>query len=344
METAAPRRSLDIFNTTSSGDSDSQTIGACPENADAKVQLAPDTRSLSLVGWPSTTTTTTTNTTNTTTTAAAAAAATATTTTPPTSSPPLDRTITRPSQPRPLCLLLPPPSPSLPPPSRPSTRLPPLCVPLSPNSEFGANRGLPRPTSAQGPPYYGPLQHRDTVAATVPESPAILSTTTPTTNPRLSSCILPNVRTFARCSPAPGWPLSANPSPSKKNNFARLRPNNRGRNHAAAMPGRPIAGSSGFINNNPVSAPPPAPNSTTGTTKRPADGDIGGNDEMHSAPGGKMKLPRLDRSGGNSNVAEDFSSVVKNRLQSYTRTGQACDRCKVRGFRKGIVQVAACIV
>ena len=140
METAAPRRSLDIFNTTSSGDSDSQTIGACPENADAKVQLAPDTRSLSLVGWPSTT--------NTTTTAAAAAAATATTTTPPTSSPPLDRTITRPSQPRPLCLLLPPPSPSLPPPSRPSTRLPPLCVPLSPNSEFGANRGLPRPTSA----------------------------------------------------------------------------------------------------------------------------------------------------------------------------------------------------
>lgn len=38
----------------------------------------------------------------------------------------------------------------------------------------------------------------------------------------------------------------------------------------------------------------------------------------------KVKLPRLDR-------GQDFSSVVKNRLQSYTRTGQACDRCKVCG-------------
>lgn len=39
---------------------------------------------------------------------------------------------------------------------------------------------------------------------------------------------------------------------------------------------------------------------------------------------GKVKLPRLDKGG-----QEDFSSVVKNRLSSYTRTGQACDRCKV---------------
>ena len=38
---------------------------------------------------------------------------------------------------------------------------------------------------------------------------------------------------------------------------------------------------------------------------------------------GKMKLPRLERR------RESFSTVVKNRLQSYTRTGQACDRCKV---------------
>lgn len=35
------------------------------------------------------------------------------------------------------------------------------------------------------------------------------------------------------------------------------------------------------------------------------------------------KLPRIERG------PEDFSSVVKNKLQSYTRTGQACDRCKV---------------
>ncbi|KAI8235222.1 Activator of stress protein 1 [Colletotrichum sp. SAR 10_86] len=43
---------------------------------------------------------------------------------------------------------------------------------------------------------------------------------------------------------------------------------------------------------------------------------------------GKVKLPRLDKGG-----QEDFSSVVKNRLSSYTRTGQACDRCKVRKIR-----------
>ncbi|KAI5459104.1 hypothetical protein BGZ63DRAFT_390286 [Mariannaea sp. PMI_226] len=40
----------------------------------------------------------------------------------------------------------------------------------------------------------------------------------------------------------------------------------------------------------------------------------------------KVKLPKLDRTG-------DFSGIVKNRLQSYTRTGQACDRCKVRKIR-----------
>ncbi|RYP77196.1 hypothetical protein DL771_001245 [Monosporascus sp. 5C6A] len=42
----------------------------------------------------------------------------------------------------------------------------------------------------------------------------------------------------------------------------------------------------------------------------------------------KCKIPRLDRSAPN-----DFSSVVKSKLQSYTRTGQACDRCKVRKIR-----------
>lgn len=37
-----------------------------------------------------------------------------------------------------------------------------------------------------------------------------------------------------------------------------------------------------------------------------------------------MKLPRADRG------SEDFSTMVKERQQSHTRTGQACDRCKVR--------------
>ncbi|OAA50161.1 C6 transcription factor FacB [Beauveria brongniartii RCEF 3172] len=46
-----------------------------------------------------------------------------------------------------------------------------------------------------------------------------------------------------------------------------------------------------------------------------------------SQNGIKSKVPRVERG------AEDFSSVVKNRLQSYTRTGQACDRCKVRKIR-----------
>lgn len=48
----------------------------------------------------------------------------------------------------------------------------------------------------------------------------------------------------------------------------------------------------------------------------------GEDDGTIQAPG-KVKLPRLERG------PDDFSSVVKNRLQSYTRTGQACDRCKV---------------
>ncbi|KAJ6781426.1 hypothetical protein PWT90_09980 [Aphanocladium album] len=46
-----------------------------------------------------------------------------------------------------------------------------------------------------------------------------------------------------------------------------------------------------------------------------------------SQSGAKPKQARVERG------AEDFSSVVKNRLQSYTRTGQACDRCKVRKIR-----------
>ncbi|KAI3396539.1 hypothetical protein diail_12063 [Diaporthe ilicicola] len=47
-----------------------------------------------------------------------------------------------------------------------------------------------------------------------------------------------------------------------------------------------------------------------------------------SSPGAsKVKLPRLERG------PEDFSEVVKDKLQSYTRTGQACDRCKVRKIR-----------
>ncbi|KAM0197850.1 hypothetical protein ACHAPI_004582 [Fusarium lateritium] len=52
-----------------------------------------------------------------------------------------------------------------------------------------------------------------------------------------------------------------------------------------------------------------------------------GEDDGHIQTPGKVKLPRLERG------PDDFSSVVKNRLQSYTRTGQACDRCKVRKIR-----------
>lgn len=38
------------------------------------------------------------------------------------------------------------------------------------------------------------------------------------------------------------------------------------------------------------------------------------------------KVPRLDHPGS----TPDFSSSVKKKLQSSSRTGQACDRCKVR--------------
>lgn len=58
--------------------------------------------------------------------------------------------------------------------------------------------------------------------------------------------------------------------------------------------------------------------------KRPGEPDVESPDEQS-----KCKLPRLDRGG----APNDFSSVVKSKLQSYTRTGQACDRCKVRKIR-----------
>ena len=59
--------------------------------------------------------------------------------------------------------------------------------------------------------------------------------------------------------------------------------------------------------------------------KRPSDADDVPPDDV-SAP--KLKLTRLERG------PEDFSNVVKNKLQSYTRTGQACDRCKVRASQE----------
>ena len=54
--------------------------------------------------------------------------------------------------------------------------------------------------------------------------------------------------------------------------------------------------------------------------KRPSDAGDGPDD---AASGPKLKLARLERG------PEEFSNVVKSKLQSYTRTGQACDRCKV---------------
>lgn len=58
--------------------------------------------------------------------------------------------------------------------------------------------------------------------------------------------------------------------------------------------------------------------------KRPGPGsDVAEGSHDGGASNPKLKLPRLDRG------PEDFSSVVKNKLQTYTRTGQACDRCKV---------------
>ncbi|KAJ0122004.1 hypothetical protein J7T55_002515 [Diaporthe amygdali] len=55
-------------------------------------------------------------------------------------------------------------------------------------------------------------------------------------------------------------------------------------------------------------------------SKRPGDVPEPPQDSFPGAS--KVKLPRLERG------PEDFSQVVKDKLQSYTRTGQACDRCK----------------
>ncbi|KAK0624531.1 hypothetical protein B0T17DRAFT_492208 [Bombardia bombarda] len=57
--------------------------------------------------------------------------------------------------------------------------------------------------------------------------------------------------------------------------------------------------------------------------KRPLDAA----DSPADSTAAKVKLPRLERG------PEEFSNVVKSKLQSYTRTGQACDRCKVRKIR-----------
>ncbi|KAI0975298.1 fungal-specific transcription factor domain-containing protein [Xylaria arbuscula] len=67
--------------------------------------------------------------------------------------------------------------------------------------------------------------------------------------------------------------------------------------------------------------------------KRPGEADVAVVDGLGpaSSTGAKCKLPRLDR--GERPGRADFSSVVKSKLQSYTRTGQACDRCKVRKIR-----------
>lgn len=61
-------------------------------------------------------------------------------------------------------------------------------------------------------------------------------------------------------------------------------------------------------------------------SKRPADYDDSDDDHQNpSSSGAKMKLPRLGPSGD----PRQFSKVIKTRLKSCTRTGQACDRCKV---------------
>lgn len=58
--------------------------------------------------------------------------------------------------------------------------------------------------------------------------------------------------------------------------------------------------------------------------KRPSDAAEGLDAHADSPSSGpKLKQARIERG------PEDFSNVVKNKLQSYTRTGQACDRCKV---------------
>ncbi|KAH7313689.1 hypothetical protein B0I35DRAFT_277451 [Stachybotrys elegans] len=48
------------------------------------------------------------------------------------------------------------------------------------------------------------------------------------------------------------------------------------------------------------------------------------------ADGSQRKQPAP---GQRCSRQEDFSSVIKSRLSTYTRTGQACDRCKVRKIR-----------
>ncbi|EFY87359.1 putative transcription factor [Metarhizium acridum CQMa 102] len=82
----------------------------------------------------------------------------------------------------------------------------------------------------------------------------------------------------------------------------------------------------------PRSTKPPAPvafnvKMPPRPAKRSADGSGASDDDASASSTAKLKLARSDRG------PEDFSSVVKNRLQSYTRTGQACDRCKVRKIR-----------
>lgn len=57
--------------------------------------------------------------------------------------------------------------------------------------------------------------------------------------------------------------------------------------------------------------------------KRPSDGMNSSLDHSFSS---KPKLPRVERG------SQDFSKAVQNKLQTYTRTGQACDRCKVREY------------
>ncbi|KAF3764132.1 hypothetical protein M406DRAFT_216321, partial [Cryphonectria parasitica EP155] len=60
--------------------------------------------------------------------------------------------------------------------------------------------------------------------------------------------------------------------------------------------------------------------------KRPGDDGTASPSDSPSGTG-KQKAARVGRGRG------DFSSVVKNKLSSYSRTGQACDRCKVRKIR-----------
>ncbi|KAK3328740.1 hypothetical protein B0H66DRAFT_539268 [Apodospora peruviana] len=69
----------------------------------------------------------------------------------------------------------------------------------------------------------------------------------------------------------------------------------------------------------------PPKRASEGVAESPTEGAGNGNGNP------KLKIPRLDR--GPMLGPEDFSNAVKSKLQSYTRTGQACDRCKVRKIR-----------